>query len=106
MHLSKTLGKILFAILCNLFFLSSEAQNGTTDLGIVSSAEANFKECSFDRDADAVIILDKGVAYFNEDFNLIIERHIRIKILKDKGISRGDIRIPFYSHENFETLKD
>jgi hypothetical protein len=106
MHLSKTLGKILFALLCNLFFLSSEAQNGTTDLGIVSSAEANFKECSFDRDADAVIILDKGVAYFNEDFNLIIERHIRIKILKDKGISRGDIRIPFYSHENFETLKD
>lgn len=65
-----------------------------------------MKECSFDRSADAVILLDHAVAYFNEQNNLITERRIRLKILKEKGIGRGDINIPFYSADEFEFIRD
>lgn len=72
--------------------------------GSFTSQDVNMKQCSFDPEADAVILLDKAVANYDDNYRLITERRIRIKILSQKGIERADISIPFYSKDDFEYL--
>ncbi|WP_121357196.1 DUF3857 domain-containing protein [Flavisolibacter nicotianae] len=91
---------------CLSLSIRSSAQSESPAFGETSAEEREMKECPFDRSADAVILLDHAVAYFNDQYNLITERRIRLKILKEKGIGRGDINIPFYSGEGFEFLRD
>lgn len=95
-----------FSTLCfGLFsFLLSSAQESLPQLGHVSNEELNLKECGFDKNADAVVLLDHAVAYFNEEHNLITERRVRMKILKEKGIDRANVRIPYYSDGDFEYI--
>jgi hypothetical protein len=95
------------SLLFILLFTSSliSAQRNFPAFGTFTQDDIKLKECSFDRSADAVILLDKGLSYFNEDYNLITERRLRIKILKEKGISRANISIPYYSMSEFEYLK-
>ena len=99
---------VLFRAFLTVFILllSNRAitQSKFPEFGTYMLPEIQLKECDFDKSADAVFLLDKGLSYFNEDFQLITERRIRIKILKEKGISRGNIRIPFYSNDGFEQI--
>lgn len=101
--LFKTIPVLFFnLLLCSFCFAQTEAPG----FGEYTAEELKMKECSFDKSADAVVLLDQGVAYFNEEYNLITERRIRLKILKEKGIDRGDIRIPYYSANKFEFIRD
>jgi hypothetical protein len=86
--------------------LFSAAQEEDINLGYVTNEELLLKECAFDKSADAVILLDKGVSYFDDQFELMTDRRIRLKILKEKGVERGNIRIVFYSAEEFERITD
>jgi len=67
--------------------------------------EIELKVCHFDKDADAVIIFDKANAGYNDEHNLVTERRIRFKILREKGIEKANIQIRYYSYENFETIR-
>lgn len=88
-----------------LSFSTITAQQPLPEFGKVTYDELNLKECSFDKNADAVILLNDGVANFNEEHNLITERRIRLKILKEKGLQRANVRIPFYSDGDFEYIR-
>ena len=72
--------------------------------GTFTADEINLKQCSFDPEADAIILMDKAVANHDDNYRLITERRIRIKILTQKGVERADIVIPFYSKDEFENL--
>lgn len=72
--------------------------------GQVSAAELNMKQCIFDKNADAVVLLDEAVSDYNDDYNLITKRHIRIKILKEKGLDNADITIPYYRKDDIEIV--
>lgn len=72
--------------------------------GSFTAEEVNMKQCSFDPEADAVILSDKAVAGYDDNYRLITERRIKIKILTTKGIERANISIPFYSGDDFEYL--
>jgi hypothetical protein len=72
--------------------------------GTFSAEEIKMKQCSFDPEAEAVILLDKAVVLHDDDYHMITERRIRIKILNEKGIGRGDIVIPYYSKDDFENI--
>ena len=95
---------------CTLFLLvfqliiSSPAlcQTSILDFGQFSGAEFDMKECSFDKTADAVVLFDQATSNYNDEYNLITDRRIRFKILKEKGIERGDIHIRFYNKDRFE----
>jgi hypothetical protein len=91
---------VFILLLCN----RAATQSKFPLFGSYMPSDIQLKECDFDKSADAVYLLDKGLSYFNEDFQLITERRFRIKILKEKGISRGNIRIPFYSNDGFEQI--
>lgn len=74
------------------------------NFGIASQADLNFKECAFDKDANAVILMHEAVSDYNDDHNLITDHHIRIKILKEKGFSSANVSIPFYRKDDFEMI--
>ena len=101
-----SLKAVLLLVLYLTSYNNSRAQDSFIEFGRATMEEVNMKECSFDRTADAVVLLDQAVAYFDEQHQLITDRRIRLKILKEKGVERGSIRIPFYSGDNFEFIRD
>jgi len=93
---------------CLSFFvcLISWSQSQLPEFGQITNEEINLKECDFDKEAEAIIIFDDAFTDHDDDYNMITTRRIRIKILNEKGLERGNINIPFYSGNNFEFIKD
>jgi hypothetical protein len=98
--------KAFFAFCFTTIFFAAPAQESSIPFGQFLTEELDLKECSFDKSADAVILLDEASANFDERYNLIMERRIRIKILKEKGIERGNVNIPYYSADDFEYISN
>ncbi len=74
--------------------------------GVITNEEINLKECAFDKDAAAVILLDEANANFDIHYHLIYNHYIRIKILKEKGFNQANVIIPFYRKDNFEMIDE
>lgn len=92
---------IILFLLCSSI-CDAMAQN-TPEFGKVDKAELEMATCDFDKDAEAVVLFDEGEFYYEVNFGL--ERHIRIKILKDKGLDRANVHIKYYSYGGDETVK-
>lgn len=90
----------LFVSLQSLLF----AQTGVPEFGDFTRDDLALKECAFDKNADAVIIFETGLSNYNDEYNLVTEKRVRMKILKEKGIDRANIRIRFYSKDKFESI--
>jgi hypothetical protein len=73
--------------------------------GTVEKADLLLKECEFDKDAEAVVLFDAGESYLDMFGSVELVHHVRIKILKDKGLKLADIHIPYVSYRNEETIK-
>lgn len=73
--------------------------------GTVDKADLLLKECDFDKDAEAVVLFDAAEAYLDPFGSIELQRHVRIKILKDKGLKAADIHIPYHSYRNDENIK-
>ncbi|HEY2720083.1 MAG TPA: DUF3857 domain-containing protein [Chitinophagaceae bacterium] len=97
---------ILIATLLFLFIQRATAQTQLPPFGTYTASELQMKECDFDKGADAVILLDEASSNYDDDYELVTTRRIRIKILHDKGIDKGNIVIPFYSKDQFETIQN
>src|SRR5687768_5366475 len=75
--------------------------------GQVSYRELEMKVCSFDTSASAVVLNEFAKAYIDNsgDHNLLMEYHIKIKILKKQGLQYANIEIPLRKQEGrAETL--
>src|ERR1700752_4597140 len=88
-------------------------QKATPAFGKVEKADLELKQCDFDKNAEAMVLFDVCEIYCNLNLNSIgdplstqLERHVRIKILSDKGLNRADIHIPYYSYRNAERIKN
>ena len=55
------------------------------DFGIVNSDELAMKECAFDPEAEAIVLIDEAVSNYGERHELITKRHIRIKNFEGSG---------------------
>ncbi|GAA4737762.1 DUF3857 and transglutaminase domain-containing protein [Flavisolibacter ginsenosidimutans] len=64
----------------------------------------DLKECPFDKSADAVVLLDQAVAGYDDQYKLITDHRVRIKVLKQKGVEQGNVVIPYYSANGYEYL--
>lgn len=95
----------LFAYLFIYQFVFSQASD-LPDFGVFTAEEKNLQECSFEKDADAVVLFDYGYSNYDDNYHLITSRRIRIKILNERGISEGNIRIRFYSKGDFEFIRN
>lgn len=91
-----------------LFFLieagPSAAQKKSMTWGDVPREHIEMIDFPADTNASAVILGDFGEVYFIEEYNIVHERHIRIKILSSSGFDEGDIRLPYYAARRTQRL--
>ena len=73
--------------------------------GIIDKADLQMKDCDFDKGSVAYKLLDycdvQYIRWKNSFTTLQIERRVRIKILKDKGLDYANIKIRFFSKKKF-----
>jgi hypothetical protein len=93
-------------LLCICYILSGlqVIAQELSEFGNFSNEEINLKECSFDKEAAAVMLLHEAFSTYDDRYRLITTHHIKIKILSDKGFSAANVSIPFYRENSFETI--
>jgi hypothetical protein len=98
----------LLSLLMFISCFSAFAQE--IEFGTLQSTDLEIKECSFEKDAPAVVLFDKGKTWFAQDdrgFILRFDRHVRIKIFDEAAFDQGDFEIPLYhSNGKREEVKD
>lgn len=77
---------------------------GAQAYGKVDVADLAMKNCEFEKDANAEVLFDKGLVYFDMSFNMFYERHTRIKIFNDKAKDKGNITIDFNGGNRDESV--
>ena len=89
---------------CCLFANSLLTAQEFPDFGIINNEERDLKQCTFDKDANAVVLLHEAFSDYDDQHQLITVHHIKIKILKEKGIESANVSIPFYRSNDFEQI--
>lgn len=95
------------------FMINTQAQKSPMKYGKIEKADLEMSVYKKDTSASAVILCDYGHTYFNysseKGFQIIFERHTRIKILGKNGYSWADVSIPYYESmqgkDKISTLK-
>jgi hypothetical protein len=82
------------------------SESGTQPFGKVPVSDLELKECSFEKDANAMVLFDKGDLYFDTQFNIVLERHKRIKIFNEKSKDAADVKLEFYGTNRIEDIYD
>ncbi|HET7000644.1 MAG TPA: DUF3857 and transglutaminase domain-containing protein, partial [Puia sp.] len=103
--------RLAVLMLCILIPSLSFCQNANDSFhfGNISKTELEMTECDFDKNAEAVVLFDVEeikCSIFTFAANAEIIRHVRIKILKDKGMEAANIKIIYFSYKKIETVKN
>jgi len=93
--------KYFFLPAFSLFLFSSFAQDRGFPYGQASYRELEMKIYDKDSSAVAVVLNEFGDGSMENgnDYNLLFEYHVRIKILKQQGVERATIEIPLHKQE-------
>lgn len=97
---------VLIAAMTLPVYLHAQKTQPVT-FGKIEKSELEITNCEFDEDAEAVVLSETGKFYLDlrsENAYSELERHVRIKILKDKGLENANIKIRYYSYKNEETI--
>ncbi len=100
--------KLPLTTLLFLCFSVIFAQKDIPKFGDVDKADLELKECEFDKDAEAYKLLAIGdVSYDVQDrsFTIITDKRVRIKVLKEKGLNRANVKIQYYSASGYEQIR-
>jgi hypothetical protein len=95
---------ILLFALCGITAIN--AQKKLPEFGEFLYDDIALTRCPFDTNANAVIIFEEGFSNYDGDYNLVTQKRVRIKILNQRGADHGTIVIPFYSKDNFESIRN
>jgi hypothetical protein len=104
-----TLAGLLFVF---IQIMTNAQENYSFQFGRVTNYEATMKACPSDSIAEAVVIYEYGESFFRSNdmtgnFDLYMEKSIKIKILKQSGIKYGEFEIPYYYSGNMiEEVRD
>jgi hypothetical protein len=95
---------------CSWLFLAviniGTAQTTLPEYGEITDSERDMTACSFDKEAEAVVLFDEATADHNDQYNLVTVRRIRLKILKAKGLHYGDIEIRYIHKDDAEYISN
>lgn len=90
------------------FLTTSLIANGQSEeftFGKIDKADLEMEVYALDSGASAVFLLNKGEVMFNKnDYYMYMDRHVRIKILKEDGLSRGDLELRYLKGANVVKL--
>jgi hypothetical protein len=96
----------LVLLLMPVSFLSAQRTSSLTDFGKVDKATLQLAECSFDKNADAMVLFDEAESLFKLDIGSIspvfqqTEHHTRIKIFSKKGFDQANVKIRYRNDED------
>ncbi|MBK3516436.1 DUF3857 domain-containing protein [Carboxylicivirga marina] len=93
---------IVFTLLI-LWMVPSYMGAQKAEFGVLLPSDIQLKECSFEKDAAAVVIFDKGNSWFvntDDGFELRFDRHIRIKIFNEAAFDQGEFEIPLFQDDD------
>lgn len=92
-----------------LLYNSLSAQQATPAFGKITLADLRLKECPFEQNAPAMVLLDEEVVSFWQEssaIKVITEKRVRIKIFSEKGLTYADIKIPYLSRKRGTKMKE
>lgn len=100
------MNKIFILLLLSALTVNASAQTipTTQPYGKIDKADLEMESCDFEKDANAEILFDKGTVSFNLNYDLIFERHIRIKVFNDKGKDQANVHIEYFGGGGSETM--
>jgi len=82
--------RTLFALAFVLIFVQpSFAQDPPIKWGEIPKHDLEMKSFPKDPNASVVVLCDYGESSFNDDFDVVFKRHLRVKILTKKGYDWG-----------------
>jgi Domain of Unknown Function with PDB structure (DUF3857) len=96
--------KNIFAVFVLLLSVVTAYTQDFTNYGIVSNEELAMKECPFDKEANAVMLLDEAVSDHDDEYHFITYHHVRIKILNEKGFDAANVSLRFWRKDDFEFI--
>ena len=94
---------------CHFFFILTFfafGQEPAVEWGKVPMEDLLMTSFPGDSNATAVILYDYGESRLNNDFNIVLTQHLRIKILNEKGYKWGTRTIRLYTEDGEERLDD
>lgn len=101
MNLTKILALVILVFGVSVSF----GQKSPSKFGDINIENLQMTHTAIDSSAGAVVIFDYGISTFDHNFQIIFERHIRIKIFNSSEFDQGDVKIPYASNDRIERLK-
>ncbi|UOE49021.1 DUF3857 domain-containing protein [Mucilaginibacter sp. SMC90] len=102
------MNKLLTLIAIGAFATAAKAQAPAIPtaqaFGKIDKADLEMKACDFEKDANAEVLFDKGEVYFDTQYNIVFEKHRRIKIFNDNGKDEANIRLTYFSVNHAEFI--
>ncbi len=96
------MNKLYIIIILSISAITATAQNKPAaklqydqPYGVIDTADLIMKQCDFDKDANAEVLINKGDETFDEYYDITYIIHKRIKIFNDNGKDQANIKIPF-----------
>lgn len=96
--------KTLLLLSLSLSFYFIAFAQDFPDFGKPAFEEWAIKDCAFDKDAGAMVLIHEAFSYSEDNLQLITSHHLRIKILKQSGYNAAVVKIPFIRFYNFERI--
>lgn len=99
-----------FLLLCLLLagsIVFGQKKNDNKDIpgyGNIEKSVLEKKVCDFDKDAEAEVLFDVGEFVCDVVGNIQLEKHVRIKILKESGLDHANVKIRYHSYRNDESI--
>ncbi|MBC7849769.1 MAG: DUF3857 domain-containing protein [Chitinophagaceae bacterium] len=94
---------LALALLCTMVSYAQKPVK-IPEWGNVNKDDLLMKECEFDKDAEAVVLFDVGELVCDISLNIQLERRVRIKILKEDGLSQANIKLLYEHYKNGEDI--
>jgi len=108
----KKLVPALCLLLC-IHTIQAQDKKSSPGFGKVDKSEFSVKECEFDKNAEAVALFDNAEAYCfffpnssSAPLTTQFERHVRIKILTEKGLDEANIKLNYFHYRNLTRLNN
>lgn len=103
--------KLVILAVCLAIAAIAGAQNTIPEFGKVDKAELSMTQCSFDKDAEAMMIVNEAESYFKINIGgtfPVMEQttyRTRIKIFTKDGFSAANIKIRYPTHSDDIAVK-
>lgn len=101
-YMKKTYALIL--ALAISVFAKAQTTPATQPFGKIDKADLELKFCDFEKDANAMVLFDKGEVFYDQQANVVENRHKRIKIFNSSAKDEGNIRIEYYSANRLQYI--